>query len=329
MKRRNQAMRFGAMSRRFINMIDGDEGGEGGGGEAGAGDAGGDTGDAGAGDDSPGSGDGAPVDYFATVPEDWRSQALTKAGYEAGDDFDKAMKQLDRVSDIGVFTKNYLSAQEKIRAGEVSTGLPENPTDEQMSDYREANGIPQTPEDYSLTLEEGLVLGEGDEETLADVYKIAHKGDVKSEVMSDIVNSMLRSEQAKVDAMVSQDGIDQQMTQKQLKEAWGGDFTTNLNVVSGLINQLPESIKEQFESARMPDGKAVFNSPEMMVAMAEWARKINPSATVVPNSANPMQTMTDEIKALEGKMGTPEWYKDLDSQKRYQDLVTAKERMAS
>jgi hypothetical protein len=117
------------------------------------------------------------------------------------------------------------------------------------------------------------------------------------------------------------------MTEGQLKEAWGGDFTTNNNMVQGLVNQLPESIKDAFKNARLPDGKAIFNSPEIMVAMADWARKINPSATVVPNSANPMQTINDEIKALEGQMGTPEWYKDKDAQKRYQDLITAKEGM--
>lgn len=268
-----------------------------------------------------------PVDYFGTAPEDWRSQMLSKAGYQEGDDFDKALKQLERVSDMGVLGKNYLEAQAKIRAGEISNGLPENPTDDQMADYREAHGIPQTPEEYQLTLEDGLELGEGDEEVMKDVYQIAHANNVSPQVISDITNSMLKHEQAKVDARISQDGIDTQMSEKQLKEAWAGDFTTNLNMVKGLVNQLPATIKEQFESARMPDGKAVFNSPEMMVAMADWARKINPAATVVPNSNNPMQTMNDEISKLEGMMGTPEWYKDIESQNRYQSLIEAREQM--
>lgn len=272
--------------------------------------------------------DDTPVDYFATAPEDWRNQILTKAGFEEGEGFDKAMKQLDRVSDFGVLAKNYLSAQDKIRSGEISNGLPEDPTDEQMADYREAHGIPQSPEEYTLNLEEGLELGEGDEEVMKDVYQIAHANNVSPEVISDITNAMLKHEQGKMDTRISQDGIDQQLTDKQLKETWAGDFKTNLNMVKGLINQLPATVKEQFESARMPDGKAVFNSPEMMVAMAEWARTINPAATVVPNSNNPMQTMNDEISALEDRMGTQEWYKDTDAQQRYQNLVEARERMA-
>lgn len=269
------------------------------------------------------------IDFFGTAPEDWRGQALAKAGFEPGDDYDKAMKQLERVSDFGVFTKNYLSAQDKIRSGEISNGLPDDPTDEQLADYREAHGVPATAEDYELSLDEGLVLGEADEAIMGGIYEIAHADNISSETMSKMTNAMLSGRQAQADARISQDGVDKQMADQQLKDAWGGDMTTNVNMVKGLINQLPESIKDSLSEARLPDGKAIFNSPEVMVAFAEWARKINPSATVVPNSSNPMQTMNDEIKALEDKMGTKEWYKDVDAQKRYQDLVTARDSMAS
>lgn len=331
MKRFNKNRRFGSMSLRFIHMVDG-EGGEGGGGSDGgdavasdAGDAGsqGDVGDGSGGD----GGDVGVVDYFSTAPEDWRSQMLKKAGFEEGDDFNKHLKQLERVSDFGVLTKNYLSAQDKIRSGEISNGLPENPTDEQMTEWREANGVPATAEDYQLALDEGLVLGESDERVMESVYEIAHANNVPAETLSAMTNAMLAGRQAEADARISQDGVDNQTTSRQLKDAWAGDFDTNLNMVKGLVNQLPETVKEMFESARMPDGKAVFNSPEIMVAMADWARKINPAATVVPNSANPMQAMNDEIASLEARMGTPEWSKDKDAQNRYMSLIDAQSQM--
>ncbi len=299
--------------------------------EAGEGDDLGGAGDSGAGDggeggDGTGGGD-TPIDFFGTAPEDWRDQALGKAGFEPGDEFDKAKKQLDRVSDFGVFTKNYLSAQEKIRSGEISNGLPENPTDEQMADYRLAHGVPETAADYQLSLDEGLVLGEADEAVMGSVYEVAHASNVSNETLSAMTNAMLQSRQAEADARVSQDGIDAQLTNQQLKEAWGGDDQANRNMITGLLNQLPESIKDPFMNARLPDGKAVFNSPEVMVAMAEWARKLNPAATVVPNSNNPMQSMNDEIKELESRMGTDEWYKDTEANNRLEALYNARNGM--
>jgi len=308
----------------------GDDGGEGGSGASGA-DGGGGTsngsGDGGAGNEGSG-GDGGSVNYFNSTPEDWRSQALSNMGLEEGtEDYDKRMKQMERYTDFSAFTKSGFEAQDRIRKGEISNGLPENATDEQMQQYREANGIPESADGYELALDEGLVLGEDDNRIMGDVFKAAHAANVPTETINALTNAMLKGRQAEAEAQVAQDGVDTQTTNRQLKETWGADFQTNVNMVKGLVNQLPESVRDLFGSARLPDGKAVFNSPEMMVAMADWARTINPSATVVPNSSNPVASMNDEIKALEARMGDGDWHSDKDAQKRYMDLITARDSM--
>jgi len=274
--------------------------------------------------------DPAPgANYFGTMPEDWRTQAVKGMGLEEGsDEYTKALKQFDRVSDMSVLAKNYISAQDKIRAGEISNGLPENPSDEQMADYREANGIPATPKDYQLKLDDGLVLGEADEGIMGGIYEIAHAANVPAEAVSAMTNAMLKGRQAAEQERISQDGVDTQTTEKILQDTWGGDYKVNVNMVAGLLNTLPETIKEGFQNMRLPDGKAAFNSPEIMVAMADWARKINPAATVVPNSANPVQTIDAELATLKAKMGTPEWSKDKAGQARYMALIDAKSNMA-
>ena len=61
--------------------------------------------------------------------------------------------------------------------------------------------------------------------------------------------------------------------------------------------------------------------------MADWARKLNPAATVVPNNANPMQAIESEIAGLEDKMGTDEWFKDEAAQQRYRDLISARDNL--
>ncbi len=327
MKHLNQRRRFGTP--RFVPIHCNDDGGGGGGG--GDGDGGG--GDGGAGGDSGGDGGGdgdggGVIDFFGTVPDDWRTQALVKAGFEAeSEDFSKGMKQLERVSDFGVFTKNYLSAQDKIRTGMISTGLPENATEDQISEYREANGVPATAEDYNVQLDDGLVLGEADNRIMGPIFELAHAANISGDTMSAMTNAMLTGRAVEADARLSQDGIDTQQTTSQLKEAWGGDFEVNNNAVKRLVNKLPESVKENFMNARFPDGRAIFNSPEVMVAMAEWERAIDPAGTVVPNSANSVQAMTDEIAALEARMGDDDWHKDIEANKRLEDLYTAQERM--
>ena len=269
----------------------------------------------------------APAEnFFSSLPESWRNDLVSAAGYE-GDDAKKYAGQLERVSDLPVLVKNYFNAQDRIRKGELSNGLPENPTDQQLADWREANGIPTTPDDYKVTLGEGLVLGDVDQRILENVYPVAHNHNVPASAVNEMVNAFMTARQHEQDALMNQDNVDRQTSERTLREAWGNDYLTNINAISGLVAQLPEGTRDAFKSARMPDGTAVFNDPSFVVAMGEWARRLNPSATVVPNSNNPVKAISDEIKQLEAKMGTPEWFKDKDAQQRYLDLIDAKAQM--
>ena len=269
-----------------------------------------------------------PVNAFATPSETWRSDLVSLAGFE-GEEAEKRSGQLERVMDMGALTKNYFEAQDRIRKGELSNGLPENPSDEQLSAWREANGVPEAADKYELSLEEGLVLGEDDSRIMEGVFKVAHEENISTSAMSQLTNAMLAGREAEAEAMQAQDGMDTQTTTRQLKEAWGADYQTNLNMVQGLTAQLPETIRAEFEGARMADGKAMFNSPEVMTFFADMARKLNPAGTVVPGSNNPTQAITDEIAKLEARMGDTDWHKDTTAQNRIQELYKARDAMKS
>ena len=268
------------------------------------------------------------VPFYNSLPDTWRSDLVNALDLE-GDASAKRLTQLERVPDFKTLTKNYFESQDKIREGIKPIGLPENATDEQLVEYREANGVPVTADDYNAGIDEGLVLGEVDTRIMGEVYKIAHAENVSSSTMAKLTNSMLNARIAEEDLQLNQDGIDTQTTQRQLKETWGSDHQTNLNMIKGLTNQLPESVHEDFMNARLANGQALFNSPEFLVFMADIARKINPAGTVVPNSNNPTQAITDEIKTLEAKMtADPDaWHKDKDSQSRLMALYDAESNM--
>ena len=306
---------------RLMNEADGD-GASGGGGAPADGGGGGDAGDGGL---PATGGEGAP-NPFATPTEGWRQQLIETAGFE-GDDVTRVGGMLERVSDFGSLVKNYVNAQDKIRKGELSNGLPENATPEQLSDWRTANGVPATAEDYQINLGDGVVIGDDDQAILDEVFKVGHDANVSNEVMSNLVSTFLAGREALADVSQQQDGIQQQQATSALKEAWGSDYQTNINMVTGFVNGLPESVREDFMNARLPDGRALFNSPEAMVFFADTARKLNPAGTVVPNSNNPVQSINDEIKALESRMGTPEWSKDTSAQQRLMSLYDAQSQM--
>ena len=257
--------------------------------------------------------------WLDTPADNWRESI-------AGDD-EALLNTLKRHKDLRSVLKSGWEAQQKIRRGEVSNGLPENPTDEQLAEWRKSNGVPEAPDKYELDIEEGLVLGEVDTRIMQSVQSAAHAANIPAAALSKITNAFLQGRQQEQEAIQAQDGLHQQQAERQLKEAWGQDYVANVNLAKMFLSQLPEAVRDNVASARMADGRALFNSPEVLDYIAEHMRKIAPAATLIPNSSNPLQSINDEIKRLEDRMGTPDWYKDDAAQKRYRDLIEARENM--
>lgn len=294
----------------------GNEGGEPGGGMPA------DTGDAGDG----GAGD-APVNIFQSLPETWRQDWVTAAGVE-GDDAVKYAKQLERVADPGTFLKNYVSAQDKIRSGQLSSGLPADPTPEQLTEWRAANDVPEEASAYNLQLPEGTVLGEEDKAILEPVLAAGHALNLSNKQASAMVASFLEAREAEIEGIGAMHLQDKQRCEQALAKVWGpGEMQVNRNILDGWLNGIPEAVREGFKNATLGDGRMLMNSPEMWLFMVNQAREMNPLGSVVPNSANPAQAVDDELADLKKRMGTPEWYKDTAAQARYRELLQAKEKM--
>ena len=291
----------------------GADGGDGGS-DAGTGDASGDGGDA-----------GAQANWYDSAPETWRTDLITKAGYE-GEDAVKVGNMLERSNDPASFLKSAVSAQDMIRKGELSSGLPDNPSEEQLNDWRSANGVPLEPS-YELSLGDGVTLSESEQGIFDEVFKSAHAGNVNTDTMNQMAVSFKQAQQVQEDKRLAQDGIDSQQGVEVLKKAWGGEFDANMNRANARLNALPDAVRESLVGGRMGDGKGMMNSPEVLEWLSGMERQINPAGTVVPNAANPVQAIKDELASLKEKIGTEEWFKDQDSQDRYQQLLEAQGRM--
>jgi hypothetical protein len=258
-----------------------------------------------------------PVNLFDTPSEDWRKQM------SFGDE--KTEKFLERHNDIKSVVKTLMESQDTIRKGMVSTGLPDDPTEEQLAEYREANNIPSEAKDYSLALEDGLVLSEDDQAIMSGVYEFAHSANLSNDHVSGLTNAMLKGRAALAKEMDTQDRLNAQKTNQILQQNWGADYDVNSAQVDAFLNGLPAEVKENLEGARMADGTGVLHSAELLDYLSASQRKINPVAAVVPNSTNGMQTIDAELKQLKERMGSdPNWHKDSAAQERYMNLLEAK-----
>lgn len=261
-----------------------------------------------------------------SLPEDWRDRFAKDAAGEDGDS-DKLTKMLSRYSTPGAAVKALAEAQSKIREGVANSAtLPDDATDEQRAEWREAQGIPATPDDYDVSAPDGVVLGERDAAIIDQMKPLAHGLNLNAEQMRGMAQGLIQAQEAERNQLVQRD--EQLLTDAKsaLRETWGSDYSSNISVLDNLLDQLPNNTRNLFEGGRLADGSPLTSNPAIMSFLVAKEREANPVATSVPSGSGTIQTIDSEIKDLEGQMGTDAWYKDDAKQSRYRELITARDK---
>jgi hypothetical protein len=105
------------------------------------------------------------------APADWAPDWREKLS--GGDK--KELERLARLASPVELYKSYRALEQRVSSGDVKKPLPENPTPEQIAEYRKERGIPETPEAYKIELPHGIVPGEADKPLLEAFTKAVHE----------------------------------------------------------------------------------------------------------------------------------------------------------
>ena len=261
--------------------------------------------------------------FYKGLPETWRDDIVK--GLDLGE---AEANVLGRYSTFDDFGKAFFEQHKKIRQGAAkSDTLPENPTEDQIKEYRESHGIPADPGGYKDTLPEGVVLSDEDDRILSVVWTAAHALNAPPALLAALHGAFFQAREQEATRVMDQHGIDKQTCTQHLRDFWGSDTETNLNAIRGLLATVSEEDREELEQAELPNGKKLFNHAPLVQWFAQKAREINPAATVVPNAQNPAQAITAEIEKIEKMMRDEpdEYWKSESTQKRYEQLLEAQE----
>lgn len=275
----------------------------------------------------------------ATWPDDWRQRmAAATVGKSEGEEFDKELKRLNRFKSPDNVFKSLRAAEQKITSGELKSTdpFPEDGTDEEKAAWRKAQGVPETPDGYLESLPEGLVIGEHDKPMVESFVKDMHERNVSPEVVHAGLQWYYQEQERQLAERQDQDRQIRSESEDALRAEMGGDYRPNLqNMHSMLDTYAPEGLKERLFSARMADGTALGDDADFLRFMTATAREINPTATILPgHSGNKAQSIDEELSDLKSMMSDQRseyWRgpKAEQHQKRYRELLEAKQRMGS
>jgi len=237
---------------------------------------------------------------------------------------------LSRYSTLDDYIKAGYEAQNKLSSIKANSKPGKDATPEEIAEYRKANGVPDDPTGYDIALPDGLILGDNDRPIAESFMQVAHKHNLPNDVVNDIIAQHLQLQEQSVSERIDEDNRQYEATMETLRspEVWGGEFARNRNMILNLLNEAPPGVSDLVQGARLPDGSALANNPEVLVWLNNLARKINPTATLTDgNRSMAVSQIEDEMADIQKLMGdsNSEYWKGPKSEKmqaRFRELTS-------
>lgn len=273
-------------------------------------------------------GGGADKPIAETQPrwrEDWRESL---AGGDEG-----FLKHLKRYSSPENYAKAGYEAQQRIRSGQTREPLAENPTPEQVAQFRKDNGIPENADGYKIEPGDGLVFGDADKPMLDAFRAFAHERNWTPQQVNQGAAFVAQLQETNRAQQMEQDRGYREQSGEALREEWGREFKGNINAIRSTFERYGEAgLVDQLMGARGPDGRLMGDNPALLRFLNTVTREINPLATVVPaGGGDPGKSAEAELATLRTMMGDrgSEYWQGPNAEKnqsRYRELLTAVEK---
>jgi len=259
-----------------------------------------------------------PVSSF---PDDWREQL------SGGDE--KLLKELSRFTTPQMLVKSWKDTRTKISSGQYKTSLPEDATPEELAQWRQENGVPESWEQYDRDLGDGMVLGEEDAPIVDSFLQKMHEKNMPAGMAKDVLRWYYEFNDQQEQTLYQKDVEFKESSLEALRADWGPEFKMNLNAIRSVV---PEKLSDVLFSARTEDGERLGDHPEVLKWLAQTARELNPTATLIPGgTGGNLTTIENELADIRKLIANPAsaYWKDEKMQKRFQDLLAAREKLAS
>jgi hypothetical protein len=250
----------------------------------------------------------------ADWPEDWREKV---AGGDA-----KVASRLSRYASPKALADALINAQNKLASTRPVLG--KNATEDEIKEYREALGIPESPEKYDLS----AYKIEGNDKALIEGYLAkAHATHQTPEQVKAGIDAYFEIA-GKIDQeRIANDAQKIKDTEDELHAEWGREFRSNIERVNAFLDSAPEGLKERFFKGRLADGIPIGSDPATLRWLLSLELERNPTGVVVPGGGgDKQQTVDDELKAIDDfrRSNSKAYFKDEKMQARERTLLDYK-----
>lgn len=239
---------------------------------------------------------------------------------------EKLLKRLSTYQSPKAVFDALVAAQTKISQGLKVEAPKADAKPEEIAAWRQAQGIPESPEKYQLALKTGLQVTPADKPSVDALLKTAHAAHMTPAQVNASVNTLLESRAQAREAQRQADIKYNTGTTDALNEEWGAEFRTNMNRVTNFLSMAPEGLRDKLATARKADGTLLGSDPDLLRWIVGLDLERNPAGVVVPADGTTMdQSIESEIGRIEKFMREhrTQYNRDEKMQSRYRELLNA------
>jgi len=216
---------------------------------------------------------------------------------------DKAARLLERYTSPDAVGKALMSAQQRIRSGEVKLRPGAEATDEQRAEWRLEHGIPETAGDYDVPL-----LLDGKYEDLDEFGKASidafrgtfHELDMPPEHAEKIMSVANDVALNQMERQAETDALRQEETEDALRTDWGADYRKNIALNARFMHDRLGDGWQSFVTARTPKGLRLADDPKFNKFINQMARSEGGSVLQTGETAagHNVQARIEEIRKI-------------------------------
>ncbi len=246
----------------------------------------------------------------------------------AGDDT-KALERLARFKTPADVWNSYREAETKLREKpSLMTSLPEGATEDQIKEYREAKGVPETGslDGYGIKAPDGYEISEGEKELLDGIVSDLHAKHYGKAEVNDMLDHYFRVQHATLQQKRQTAAELQSEWQANLRKDLGRDYDATIASAEAYLNNLfgdDQDAKTALLSAQLPGGGYLGDYPQFIRMTADLALQNGFTDRIEANALESGgKSLAEQQREIEGLLTSdPAKYNDPQTQARYEKII--------
>jgi len=231
----------------------------------------------------------------ANWPDDWREKM-------AGGD-EKLLKELKRFASVDTWAKSQRALRQKLSSGEYKRAtLPEDATDEEKAQWRKDNGIPDSPEGYTIPQIKGHEWSDVDKPIVNEFLKDLHAAGTPQPQAEAALKWYAKFQQDQAATRTERERHAQMEREDALRAEWGTDYRAQVNLANRAWKDdslISPALRQALAVARDPNGVPLRFHPDLTRLMVQLGMQTYGSAGLISGEQGArMGSRIDEIKKI-------------------------------